>query len=162
MKKLVNNNKASLNINNSLFLNKKAQGMSTSTIVLLILAVVVLVVLILGFTMGWGKLAPFIKSTNNVNDVKQGCEVACATNAEYDFCTVKRELKSEDSNLKDVTCNYLSVKQSLYGISRCDSVNCQQILSDTNNEDNARADCVNAGDFVQYLEGDTLKTITCE
>jgi hypothetical protein len=145
-----------------LVMNKKAQGMSTSTIVLLILAVVVLVVLILGFTMGWSKLAQFIKPTNNVKDIKQGCEVACATNAEYDFCTVKRELKTEDLNLDDTTCNYLSEKQGIYGIGKCDSINCNQILSDEVNELDALGDCVNPGDFVQYLENNALMTLTCE
>ena len=39
---------------------KKGSSMATSTIVLLIIAVLILVVLILGFTRGWGTLAPWL------------------------------------------------------------------------------------------------------
>ena len=40
--------------------NKKAQEFSTNTIILIILGIVVLVVLIIGFSFGWEKVAPWL------------------------------------------------------------------------------------------------------
>ena len=58
--------------------------MSTTTIILLILGVIVLVVLILGFTIGWNKIVPWI-SSNNVNTIVTSCDAACATGDKYGF-----------------------------------------------------------------------------
>jgi len=88
--------------------NKKGQGMSTSTIILLILGLVILVVLVLGFTMGWNKIAPWI-NTNNLETIKTSCGVACSTGGEYDFCTVLRDIKDGTNAKFKTTCQELSV-----------------------------------------------------
>lgn len=54
-------------------LNKKAQGMSTSTIILLILGIVILVILILGFTLGWDKIAPWMQEKQQFSITKEVC-----------------------------------------------------------------------------------------
>lgn len=108
---------------NLLFSSKKAQGMSTSTIILLILGLVILVVLILGFTLGWSRLAPWISANNNIETLRTSCGVACSTNSAYDFCTVKREVKDGVNNKFEATCNELSTLQTYlsrnYGIPPC-------------------------------------------
>ena len=108
---------------NLLFSSKKAQGMSTSTIILLILGLVILVVLILGFTLGWSRLAPWISANNNIETLRTSCGVACSTNSAYDFCTVKREVKDGVNKKFEATCNELSTLQTYllrnYGIAPC-------------------------------------------
>ena len=104
-------------------INKKAQGMSISTIILLILGLVILVVLILGFTLGWAKIAPWI-NTNNLENIKNSCGVACSTSGLYDFCTVKRTVKDGVNDKFDATCQVLStnvlyVTTRGYGITSC-------------------------------------------
>ena len=104
--------------------NKKAQGMSTSTVILLILGLVILVVLILGFSMGWQKFAPWL-SKNNVDAVKTACEVACSTGSTYSFCTVEREVVDEGEKLT-ATCEELATDYSDrgYGVLPCSKVDC--------------------------------------
>ncbi len=107
--------------------NKRGQGLSTNAIILIVLGVFVLAILILGFTLGWGKIAPWI-STNNVDDVVTACNVACSTNSQFDFCSVKRDLKADSDKFKDVTCNYLSKVQKQYGVGECSTQTCSNIL----------------------------------
>jgi hypothetical protein len=107
--------------------NRRGQGLSTNAIVLIILAVVVLIVLILGFTMGWDRLAPWL-SSNNVDDVVTACNVACSTGATYDYCTKERTLKADDlpGDLKEVKgdCDFFSTdpEYAMYGIGDCSSI----------------------------------------
>lgn len=102
--------------------NKKGQGMSTSTIILLILGLVILVVLVLGFSLGWNKITPWI-NTNNVDTIKTACGAACSTNNQYDFCTVQREVKDGINDKFKVSCNELATNQTFisrgYGIEQC-------------------------------------------
>ena len=113
--------------------NKRGQGMSTNAIILIILGIVVLIVLILGFTMGWGKLAPWL-SGNNVDTIVTACEAACLTNSIYDFCTFKRELKASDlpGDVKKVenTCEFFATEEGyeLYGIQECTGIVCPEII----------------------------------
>ncbi len=74
---------------------KRGQGLSTSTLILIILGVLILVILILGFTIGWAKIFPFISPSNNVKDVADKCSLACNTNSRFDYCNVQREVKTE-------------------------------------------------------------------
>lgn len=103
-------------------INKKAQGMSISTIILLILGLVILVVLILGFTMGWSKLLPWI-STNNIDTIKTSCGTACSMTNQYDFCSVKRTVKDGVNDKFEASCQDLATKQVYlsrgYGIVPC-------------------------------------------
>lgn len=87
--------------------NKRGQGMSTSTIILLILGLVILVVLVLGFTLGWNKIAPWI-NTNNVETIKTSCEAACSTGSVYDFCSVSRDVNDGVNKKFGATCKALT------------------------------------------------------
>lgn len=97
-------------------MKNKAQGMSTNTIVILILAVVVLVVLILGFTMGWDKIAPWL-SSENVDDIKDQCMADESTNAEFGFCSKLRVLNDGENKIETTCAVFANVDQfSVYGI----------------------------------------------
>ncbi|MFH1431039.1 MAG: hypothetical protein ABIG37_01050 [Nanoarchaeota archaeon] len=78
-------------------MNKRGQGLSTNAIVLIVLGVVVLGVLIIGFTMGWEKIAPWL-GKSNIDTVKQQCSVACATKSVYEYCNVVRDIKGLDDS----------------------------------------------------------------
>ena len=105
--------------------NKKAQGMSVTTIILIVLGLVVLVVLILGFTIGWDKIAPWIDGGNNVDDIKQQCAISCNLDNEYDFCTMNRELEAPDlpGDVDSVenNCNFFATDSNYvkYSIDKC-------------------------------------------
>lgn len=147
---------------NSLFSSKKAQGMSTNTIILLILGIVILVVLILGFMIGWDKLAPWIPK-NNVDTIVTACSAACSTGSAYDFCLAKKDLKAEDVKLKDVTCNYLAEKQTKYGISACPSVSCDNVLIvEALSANELPGYCTGSEETVQALIDNTLTSYECE
>lgn len=111
--------------------NKRGQGLSTNAIVLIILAVIVLVILILGFTMGWDKILPFIK-TNNVENIKTACALACTTENTYDFCSAPRILKADDlpTGGKKVTesCFFFSTNENyeVYDIAECTAITCSE------------------------------------
>ncbi|KHO54313.1 MAG: hypothetical protein QT10_C0017G0008 [archaeon GW2011_AR19] len=146
-------------------MNKRGQELSTTTVILLILAVLVLVFLILGFSVGWSKINPFL-SKSNVDSISDACNIACNTNQNYAFCSQLRDLRAEDSKLKGVTCNFLSGNQNLkikYNLAECPTISCNQILSSAITEESAKTDCAekSIGDIVQYLEGDVLKTYVC-
>ena len=106
--------------------NKRGQGLSTNAIVLINLALIVLVRLVVGFTVGWSKFAPFL-SGNNVDTIVTQCSIACSTESTYDYCSAKRTLKADDKELGDVTCFYLSEKTSQYGLEAC-SINCDAVI----------------------------------
>jgi len=133
--------------------NKKAQGMSVNTIILIVLGLIILVVLILGFSMGWANLKDLIAPSNNVDKIVQQCEIACNTDQKYAFCSEKRELKSTDEKLEDVTCYSLAEKKSVYGVAKCSIIDCGVYASLTL----AKEACANDGDEIQYLEG--LQTV---
>ncbi len=114
--------------------NTKGQGMSTNTIILLILGVIILVILIMGFTVGWDKISPFI-SRSNVDDIGTSCQAACTTQSKYDFCSFPRELKDAEKNTIKTTCAVFSTEPSLskYGINFCNldcDLNCADIKID--------------------------------
>ena len=107
--------------------DKGGQGLSVNAIILIILGIIVLVVLVLGFTMGWGSINPFI-SKNNVEQIKTSCGIACATENVYDYCTQSRTLRAEglpnDAKTFDGTCSSFANKPELekYGIEKCVSL----------------------------------------
>jgi len=65
--------------------DKKAQGMSLTTIILIVLGLVVLVFLIYGFSTGWKNLwdtvTQYTGGGSNVDAVKSACMLACSTNS---------------------------------------------------------------------------------
>ncbi|MEK6898036.1 MAG: hypothetical protein AABX28_01615 [Nanoarchaeota archaeon] len=117
-------------------MDKKGQELSTNTIILIILGLVVMALLIFGFIIGWDKVLPFIQ-TNNVKSIVSACQAACATQSQYDFCTVKRELKAE-TVIKEVTCNELATNPTytVYGVNKCPSL-CPQPEAGTSAEPDA-------------------------
>ena len=110
--------------------NKRGQEMSTTTIVLLILAVIVLVVLILGFTIGWNKIVPWI-STNNVNTIATACEASCATGDKYGFCSAEKEL-NDGTNKIASNCATFSVfsEYSKYTVKKCNTIKCDFVCTE--------------------------------
>ncbi|MDO8610172.1 MAG: hypothetical protein Q7R95_06480 [bacterium] len=111
-------------------MNKRGQELSTNTIIIIILAVIVLVILVLGFTLGWSKIIPWIPS-NNVNTIVTSCDAACATGDKYGFCSAGKELN--DGSIKVVSnCATFSVfsAYATYGIKSCNTINCDFTCSD--------------------------------
>ena len=76
-------------------MHKRGQGLSTNAIILIVLGVIVLTILVMGFTVGWSKIAPWI-TTDNVDAVVQQCSIACSTSSIYSFCSLERMLKADD------------------------------------------------------------------
>jgi hypothetical protein len=110
-------------------MNKKGQDLSTSTIILIILGVAVLVILVIGFTIGWQKVLPFL-SSNNVDTIVNQCQASCTTGDVYGFCTLERSLSApdlpKDAGGKDQkkvsnTCSFFSTNADYlkYSIAQC-------------------------------------------
>ncbi len=144
-------------VENRFFINKKAQGLSVNTIILIVLGLVVLVVLILGFTMGWGNIKNWIIPSNNVASIADSCRIVCGTDQKYNYCFEKRELKSKEETLIDVTCYTLSKKKPVYGIADCPAIECG-IYDD---ENKAKTACSEIGKEVMYLDGTKVASYTC-
>jgi len=110
--------------------NKRGQEMSTTAIILIILGVIVLVVLILGFTIGWNKLFPWL-SSNNVGSIVSSCDVACSTGDKFGFCSTTRELNDGTSKITS-DCATFSVfsEYTQYGINKCNTIKCDFTCSD--------------------------------
>jgi hypothetical protein len=112
--------------------NNRGQDLSTSTIILIILGIAVLVILVIGFTIGWQKVLPFL-STNNVDTVVNQCQASCTTSDTYGYCTLNRTLTASDLP-NDVdgkkqssainTCNFFSTDPNYlkYNVGKCPSL----------------------------------------
>lgn len=109
--------------------NSRGQELSTNTIILIILGVAVLVILVIGFSIGWTKVLPFL-SNNNVDTVVNQCAAACTTSDTYGYCTMMRTLNAEDlpndasgKVQKSVsnTCNFFSTDSNYlkYNVGKC-------------------------------------------
>ena len=142
--------------------NKRGQGLSTNAIVLIVLAVIVLVLLVIGFTAGWDKLAPWLGSSNNVDVIVQQCSVACSAQGTYDFCMKERDLTPEEKadELLDVSCYYLSEKKTMYGIESCKDIDCN-IFSEVVSAKVECAKTTGAPTEITYLTADGQDTKTC-
>jgi len=77
--------------------------------------------LIVGFTVGWSNIAPWVSTGNNVDTIALACEVACSTNSVYDYCTTKRELNNGTGTL-DETCNTFARNYPQYKIANCTKI----------------------------------------
>ena len=154
-----------------MFAQRKGQGLSVNAIILIILGVIVLVVLILGFTLGWGRILPFV-SKSNADSIVTACSISCTTSSQFEFCSVKRELKTAEVKLKDVTCFYLSEKQKQYGVGPCGSIQCgveileAELLGSIDSQTNLPAECSDPkyiGKTLQIFERstNTLKHYNC-
>lgn len=142
--------------------NKKAQNLSITTIILIILGVIVLVMLIVGVTMGWSNIKDWIAPSNNVQQIVSQCGIACAAGSKYDYCFMKRELKSEDENLKDrnATCYSLNKERSKYGIAGCSAIVCG-ILDSQPDATYCAQNNLPAGTEVWYLDGVNVNKAVC-
>lgn len=111
--------------------NKRAQGMSTSTIILLILGLIILVVLVLGFTLGWNKILPFVKS-DNIDTLKTSCDIACSTGSVYGYCSKMQTVNDGVNKKFDETCYNLAdvAKYPAYGIESCPEIECPPPVSE--------------------------------
>ena len=78
-------------------MNKRGQELSVTAIILIVIGVLVLVMLIIGFTVGWSKIIPWIQPSNNVKEIADSCKLACSTQNIYDYCTYKRTLHIEQT-----------------------------------------------------------------
>ena len=147
-------------------INKRGQGLSVNAIILIVLGIVVLVLMVLGFTIGWSKILPFI-STNNADTLVTACSIACSTSSQFDFCSVQRDLKAGDDDLNQVTCNYLAQERTVFGVDPCTSISCDNVVlikEEVVAEDLLSNYCSteNEGKVIQALIGDTLKSCECE
>ncbi|HLC53493.1 MAG TPA: hypothetical protein VJK03_03030 [Candidatus Nanoarchaeia archaeon] len=122
--------------------NKRGQELSVNTLILIIIGVLILVFLIIGFTIGWKKIFPFLTPGNNIKDLVDKCSLACNTNARYDFCTAKRDVRVDEplpaleqseiwkkKTKKDktefkATCHDLSLLKDDIGLEECPSFEC--------------------------------------
>lgn len=105
--------------------NKRGQELSTSAIILIVLGIIVLVVLALGFYLGWDKIVPWIKPSNNVDDIKSSCELVCSMGKTYDFCTINRDLFDESGKFSGSCSTFAKdEKYKKYGIAECPAITC--------------------------------------
>jgi hypothetical protein len=132
--------------------NRKGQDISISTIILVVLGVAVLVLLIIGFTQGWGNIAPWL-SGNNVDTIVSQCQASCATGATYAFCSSPKDLKTDALKLAGVTCYYLAKQKPELGIAECPSVTCNVIFEECKDGDNGKTS--------QLLKEDKLEICSC-
>jgi len=144
-------------------MNERGQELSTSTIILIILGVIILVVLVIGFTIGWNKIIPYV-SQSNINTVSTQCLSACSTTSVYDFCSRTFDLNSGTTTIRNATCNYLAQpSQQQYGITPCTAIPCSNIafVTATSLSDLQTKCSGNAGKTVQAQIGDTLQSFNC-
>lgn len=147
-------------------LNPRGQGLSVNAIILIVLGIVVLVLLVLGFTLGWNRILPFI-STDNADTLVTACSIACSTSSQFDFCSVQRDLKAGENDLNQITCNYLAQEKPEFGVDPCTGITCDNIVlveEEVFAEDLLSNYCSteNEGKTVQALIGDTLESCQCE
>jgi hypothetical protein len=87
---------------------KKAQGLSINAIILLVLGILILVLLIVGFTLGWNRIFPFISPPSNVQEISDQCDLKCSMNAKFDYCSMPREV-----NLDRKTADAVGLPQKI-------------------------------------------------
>lgn len=157
--------------------DKKAQGLSVNMIILIILGVAVLVLAILGFTLGWSSLTPWIDS-KNIDTIVKTCNTKCALGNKYDFCNANLEsaLKDEKGNEIITSCYALAniPEFNIYGINKCSNINCQPesecqlIKININNKefigeekDNCDENDIDISDIAKGKSSDSTSTLHC-
>ncbi len=106
--------------------NKRGQGLSTNAIILIILGVVILVILIIGFSVGWSTLVPFLRS-DNVDTVVKSCDTSCSTQSKFSYCSEPKDLSSKILKVT-ATCNVLEKVYPELGIAPC-NIDCGVICT---------------------------------
>jgi len=157
----------SFSLNNFLPENRRGQELSTTAIILIILGVLVLVVLIVGFSLGWNRIAPWL-SRDNVNQVVDACNNACTTKSVYDFCLRKREVIAEGDKYVSLTCNYMANKmksdtQKDIGVSCTEALCTNIVFRDAIAVVATSLECgTDKGNVQAYrTHNNTLQSITC-
>ena len=93
-------------------MNKRAVEMTTGAVIVIILGIILLVVLIYYFVTGGGNLFDRYLALGggnaNVQTVVQGCQIACSTQAMYDYCrTLKSVMFTSNGQRYKLTCSKL-------------------------------------------------------
>ncbi|HUS50690.1 MAG TPA: hypothetical protein VMZ91_11025 [Candidatus Paceibacterota bacterium] len=163
--------------------DKKAQGMTITTLIVIILAVVVLALLLFWFLGGGGQIGSWINNffgKPNVATISTACQTACVTESKYDYCIRERELVLEDKTKIPGTCYIFAKEHSNLGFESCnidcgtvveekiyDGIidasiacddECNKIVSDW---PKAAKDAI-CGKKVKYLDSGKIETKTCE
>lgn len=150
-------------------MNKKAQGLSTNTIILIILGLVVLVVLIIGFTMGFKNLKEKIIPSDNVQTIANQCEYDCNLGQDYNYCNKEILLETDKETIEETSCYVLYKKRSEYKFPACPEIDCG-IYDDKENavefcegkENEEGADLDEVGKIeVFYIDGMKVEKTTC-
>jgi hypothetical protein len=143
--------------------NKRGQELSTTAIILIILGVLILVILIVGFALGWNRIAPWL-SRDNVNQVVDGCNTACTTKSVYDFCLRGRDMTAEKVDYKALTCNYVANQMQTdtgknFGVVVCEDLLCANVVLLPKSEVDLTTLCTgNSGKYIQAYK-ETTKTL---
>jgi len=100
-------------------MDKRGESSTVGVVIAIVLGLAVLVLLIYGFSVGWGNLLDRITNIggSNVEAVVSGCSVACASQSQYDFCSLNRTIKFE-SGKEPLTCQQL-VSDSRVNVEAC-------------------------------------------
>jgi flagellar basal body-associated protein FliL len=95
--------------------NKRKDKRGRRNRIIILLGVVVLVVLILGFTMGWISISGLIiiQTSNNVQTILDSCSAACETSSAFSYCTIKRKIKLDESELSRINTDLVNVDRYL-------------------------------------------------
>ena len=115
--------------------NKRGQDLSVTTIILIVLGLVILVAVIVGFTIGWDKLLPWLRSNDNVDVISSQCMAACSGQKTYEFCSELKIMKVEGKPVVEngLSCRDWATKKtgsedySKYGIKDCPAITCPTI-----------------------------------
>jgi hypothetical protein len=117
--------------------DKKGQSLSTSAIILIVLGVFILAIMIIGFMVGWNRIAPWL-SNENVDNIVNSCETACTTQSVFGYCSKLRDL-NDGTDKYTATCYVLNKGDGLksYGVKQCDidcvsSVTCSNMTYSKN------------------------------
>ena len=106
--------------------NRKAQELSTTTIILLVLGVLILVVLVIGFSTKWSAFKNLISPTN-VDNLVEDCNTACGLNSKFSFCSAERLLRVNEDKLETKTsCAVLTETSNFekYNVEECSVIEC--------------------------------------
>ena len=85
--------------------DKRGQGLSTNAIILIVLGVFILAIMIIGFMVGWNRIAPWL-SNENVDNIVNSCETACTTKSTFGYCSKPMKLNDGESEFEDTCANF--------------------------------------------------------